>query len=75
MLLANVSTYVLTLLLAQFVFRKGFNYLLKYGDNRHFLLFSLVPLLYYIYVFATQNVDFSSFSSFSGYVVRYLPTL
>ena len=75
MLLSNLITYAVTLLLAQFIFRRGFNYLLKYGDNRLFLLFSVVPLLYYIYVFAAQNIDLSSFTSVSGYIVRYLPTM
>ena len=74
-LLSNLIAYAVTLLFAQFIFRRGFNYLLKYGDNRLFLRFSIVPLLYYIYVFAAQNNDFSSFTSVSGYMVRYLPTV
>lgn len=72
---ANLVVYVLILLLAQFVFRKGFNYLLKYGDNRAFLLFTLVPLMYYVYIFAAQGVDLSSFTTPSGYMIRYLPTI
>lgn len=75
LLLSNLFAYAMMLLLAQFVFRQGFHYLLKYGDNRFFLLFSLVPLLYYLYVFAVQNLDLSVFDSVSGYIVRYLPTL
>lgn len=75
LLISNLIVYIAMLLIAQLIFRQGFNYLLKYGSNRLFLRFTLVPLLYYIYVFATQNVDFSSFSSFSGYVVRHLPTM
>ena len=75
MLLSNLIAYAATLLLAQFVFRRGFNYLLKYGDDRLFLLFSIVPLLYYIYVFSAQNIDLSSFTSVSGYMIRYLPTV
>lgn len=75
MLLSNLLAYAATLLLAQFIFRRSFNYLLKYGNNRLFLLFSIIPLLYYIYAFAVQNLDFSSFTSLSGYIVRYLPTM
>ena len=75
MLLSNLITYAVTLLLAQLIFRRGFNYLLKYGDNNLFLLFSLVPFLYYLYVFAAQNIDLSSFTTVSGYLVRYLPTV
>ncbi len=75
LLISNLFSYAAILLLVQFVFRKGFNYLLKFGTNRLFFQFSLVPLLYYIYVFAAMNIDFSSFTSVSGLVVRYLPTL
>ena len=73
--LSNLIVYLVMLLLAQFVFRKGFNYLLKYGDNRAFLLFSLVPLLYYIYMFCVMNLDLSAMHSYGGYVVRLLPTV
>lgn len=72
LLLSNLIIYIITLLIAQLIFRQGFNYLLKYGSNRLFLRYTLVPLLYYIYVFAAQNADFSSVS---GYVMRHLPTM
>ena len=75
LLLANLVTYALVLLLAHFVFRPGFNYLIRYGDNGFFLRFSLVPLLYYIYLFTAMNLDFSSLHSAGGSVVRILPTI
>lgn len=75
LLLANLLTYLAILLLAHFVFRQGFNYLIKYGSSAFLLRFSLVPLLYYIYLFAAMNLDFSPFSSPSGYVIRLLPTI
>lgn len=75
LLVSNVIAYIVTLLAAQLIFRQGFNYLLKYGSNRLFLHYTIVPLLYYIYFFSTQNVDFSSFSSVSGYVVKHFPTM
>lgn len=75
LLLSNLVTYGIILLLAQFVFRKGFNYLVKYGDTRFFLRFSFIPLLYYIYLFSVKNLDFSSLNSLGGYIVRALPTL
>ena len=34
LLVSNLVSYALILLLAQFVFRRGFNYLIKYGDVR-----------------------------------------
>ena len=40
LLLANLISYSLMLLLAYFVFRSPFNYLLLYGDDQFFLLFS-----------------------------------
>ena len=75
LLLTNLLTYIIMLLLAQFVFRKGFNHLIRQGDKRSILLFSLIPLLYFIYLFAAMNLDFSGFNTAAGYVVRVLPTL
>ena len=75
LLLANLVSFGIMLLLAYFVFRQGFQYLLKYGDNRFFLLFSIVPLLYYLYVLAIVNFDFSALHSLRGYIVRFIPTL
>ncbi len=75
MLLSNLISYCLVLLLAQFVFRQGFNYLLKHGEPRFLLRFFVVPLLYYVYVFAVMNLDFSVLSSPGGYMIRVLPTL
>ena len=75
LLLSNLATYIAMLLLAQFVFRQGFNYLLKYGEPQMVFRFSLVPLLYYIYLFAAMNLDLSSLHSVRGFVVRILPTI
>ena len=75
LLVSNLVSYALILLLAQFVFRRGFNYLIKYGDNRLFLQFSVVPFLYYLYVFSALGVDFSSLIDSGGWLVRYFPSL
>lgn len=75
LLLANLATYITMLLLAQFVFRQSFHYLIKYGDPKMVFQFSLVPLPYYIYLFAAMNLDFSSLNSVRGIVVRILPTI
>lgn len=75
LLLTNLISYMLMLLLAYFVFRSGFNYLLIHGDNRLFLLFSIIPAVFYIYMLAAINLDFSSLDSAAGYVVRLIPSL
>ena len=75
MVLSNLLTYALMLLLAQFVFRKSFNHFVKYADGRIVALFSLLPLLYFIYMFASMNADFSSFTSAKGHLVRLMPTI
>ena len=75
LLLSNLISYTLILLLVQFVFRSGFNYLLEHSDNRLFLVFSIVPVVFYIYMVAAINLDFSSLSSPAGYVVRLMPTI
>ena len=75
LLVSNLLSYALILLLVQFVFRRGFNYLIKYGDDRLFLQFSVVPFLYYLYVFSALGVDFSSLIDSGGWLVRYFPSL
>lgn len=75
LLIIHIIVYLLMLLLAFFVFRNVFIYLLTYSNNSFFLLFSLVPVVYYIYIFAYMNVDISSLDSRSGFWVRLLPNL
>lgn len=72
--LANLLTYAIMLLLVYVVFRKGFNYLIQYGDNRTFLRLSIIPLLYYVYLFAVMNLDLTPLHSPQGFIVRTLPT-
>lgn len=73
--LCRVVSYLAMLLLVQLIFRRGFNYLLKYGDNQIFLPFFLVGILYYVYIFAVRRINFPDFNTVSGIFVRYLPTL
>lgn len=75
LLFSNLISYGFMLLLAQFVFRKGFNYLLKHGENRFFLLFSIVPFLYYVYMFCAMNIEFTQTFSPQALVARHMPTL
>ena len=74
-LLSDLFSYTIMLLLAKFVFRSSFCYLIGYGDNRFFMLFSLVPVTFYIYMFATILADVSSLTSHAGYIVRMLPSV
>ena len=75
LLLSNLVTYGIVLLMAQFIFRPGFNYLIKHGDKQFLQRFFLVPFLYYIYMLAAMNLDFSVLNSAGGFVVRILPTI
>ena len=75
LLFANLISYALILLLVQFVFKSGFNHLIAHGDTRLFLIFSIVPVIFYIYVQAAVNLDFSELTSASGYVVRLTPSV
>ena len=74
-MLSDVFSYTIMLLIAQYVFRKCFNHLLSYADNQFFILFSLIPVMFYVYMFAAINVDVSSLTSNAGYIVRMLPTV
>ena len=74
MLLIDLGVCVVMLLIVFLVFRRGFHYLLKYGDTKLLALFCLVPLLYYIYVFTVANVDLTGLTSFNWIVLRALPS-
>ena len=75
MLLINLVTFIVIFLAVFLIFRHGFHYLLKYGDNKLLALFCLVPLLFYIYVFTVANVDFSGLTSVNWIIFRSLPFL
>ena len=75
LLLSNLISYVAMLSLAWFVLRKSFTYLMIYGDSRFFLIFSILPVVFYSYLLVGANQDFSSLDSFSGYVIRLLPII
>ena len=75
MLLINLATCALMLLVVFFTFRRGFQYLLKYGDNKLFALLCLVPLLYDIYALSVANVDLTGMTSVNWIFIRALPHL
>ena len=72
--LIDLICYTLLLLLAWFVFRKSFNYLIVHGTNQFFLLFSLVPVAFYAYAIIGISLDVSAISSPVGFLFRWLPT-
>lgn len=71
----DAACYALTLLLTRLIFRRGFNYLFKYSDNKIFIPFYLVGALYYVYTFALWKFDLTAFQGVYGILVRYLPTM
>lgn len=73
--LCMAAIYLTMLLLVHFFFRRGFNYLLKYGDNQIFLPLFLVDILYYVYIFAVRSFGYSNFNTVSGVLIHYVPTL
>ena len=60
LLLADVLAMLMVIFGSWLIFRKGFLCLLKWGTDKVFCLYSLVPLMYYVYIFAAQNVDLSA---------------
>ena len=72
--LVDLICYTLLLLLAWFVFRKSFNYLIVHGTDQFFLLFSLVPVAFYAYAIIGISLDVSAISSPVGFAFRWLPT-
>ena len=75
MLLINLAACAVMLLLVHLVFRRGFHYLLKYGDDKLLALFCLVPILYYAYVLSAANVDLTGMTSVNWVIIRALPTV
>lgn len=76
--ICNLSTSILVLVMVHFMFRKNFSYLLNHGDDRLILQFSVLPLLYYIYITAALRIDPTVWDgAFSnvGFVIRILPTV
>ena len=75
MFLANLLVMAVMVLVSGVLFRHGFLYLLKWGSDRVFCLYSLVPLLYYVYIFVGQNVDLSAHHDVNGIILRAFPTI
>lgn len=75
MLAANVLTYCVLLFIVCVAFRKGLNYMLKYGDDELFLRFSAVPLIYYVYFFLATNADFSQLTTPAARILRIIPPI
>ncbi|MBE6031240.1 MAG: GHKL domain-containing protein [Clostridiales bacterium] len=76
LLFANLVTYIVCLFIAYIFFKQGFNYLLRNADSKFFAIFSIVPFMFYIYVFAGTGKDFSSLGTgLAALGVRYIPTL
>ena len=75
LLVCNLVSYAAVIALVWFVFRRGFGYLLRYGDNHLFLVLSIVPLLYYIYAFALLSTGRPLLDTTEHMITRYLPTM
>ena len=75
LLLADVLAMLMVIFGSWLIFRKGFLCLLKWGTDKVFCLYSLVPLMYYVYIFAAQNVDLSAYKNINGILLRGFPTL
>jgi len=74
----NLLSSVLVLIMAHFMFRSNFSYLIRHGDNRLILRFSILPLLYYIYIAAALRIDPSVWEeavSGMSIVIRTFPTI
>ena len=76
--ISNLISFALVLIMAHYLFRKSFGYMLTYGNDQVFLRFSLLPFMYYVYMFAAMRIDSVTWSSLwspYGAVVRFLPTV
>ena len=55
--ISNLISFALVLIMAHYLFRKSFGYMLTYGNDQVFLRFSLLPFMYYVYMFAAMRID------------------
>ncbi|MEG1176714.1 MAG: ATP-binding protein, partial [Ruthenibacterium sp.] len=59
-LAANLLSYAAVILLVRFFLQAPFHYMLEYGENRMFWMFSAIPLLYYLYAYGTTKYQFAA---------------
>ena len=76
--ISNLISFAIMLVMAHYLFRKSFGYMLKYGNDRLFLRFSLLPFMYYFYMFAGMRIDSTTWNTlFSpiGAIIKIFPTV
>ena len=69
-----LCSFVMVFLIYRFL-KKPFNYALSHGDNRLFLLFSAIPLLYYIYSYTSTRYQFSNMVADAHFFIRQMTWL
>lgn len=74
-LIANLISYGLILILVHVLFQPGFHYILKFGDNQIFWMFSIIPLLYYAYGYARTHYYFGNLTVSNGFFINQIPQL
>lgn len=67
--------YLIMLLLIKRFFKDSFNYMLAFAENSVFLLFSAIPLLYYIYNYTLTHYQHSDRILNKQYFIEQIPLL
>ena len=72
-LIVYITVCSAVLLFAQKVFRGAFSYMLRYGENRDFAKFCVIPLSYTIYTFFQAGYTFALPTSAFTFGIKLLP--
>ncbi len=61
-LAANIFSYITVLLLVYFFLKPSLNYMLEFGEDKLFWMFSVIPILFYIYSFGLTKYNFGAYT-------------
>lgn len=67
--------YLLMLVLIKRYFKAGFNYMLEFAENSVFVVFTAIPLLYYIYTYALTGYQLVDMLINKRYFILNIPLL
>lgn len=72
---AFLICYVLMALFVYKVLKSDFNYMLEHCESNRFWLFCLIPVLHYIYAYATTHYNFVQPFEQQGYFIQQIPAI
>ncbi|MEG1547445.1 MAG: ATP-binding protein [Clostridia bacterium] len=72
-LASNVISYAIVIFLVYRFLKPSFNYMLEHGENRLFWMFSVIPILHYLYAYGTTRYQFATFNANGNIFLSLIP--